>query len=125
MKKAFNKIAVLCLCAALLFGLASCRVIQPKDFPDVNFVPPFAEVLEETPSHILMEVSVIPMMQLIQFFELAILYSGSQEMSREDTQEDYWSYTGTYGDNRVLRITMRDAGEIVQIFVRFLDELID
>lgn len=123
MKKALKKILPLCLCAALLFGLASCREVAEKPFQDINFIPDYADVKEETAGYILMEVQGYTLEQVIQFYELAILYAGSQQLARDDTQDGYWSYTGTYGEGRTLRITLRDTGEQIQILVGYLEEM--
>jgi len=41
-----------------------------------------------------------------------------------EAREGYWSYTGSYPGNRVLRVTIRYIeDDTMQIFVRFLDEL--
>jgi len=129
MKKNFGKIFALCLCAALLFGLAACREFEVIDFDLINLVPHNAQVLEASDGHKIMEINNVsalypaPMDSLIEFYELVFLRVGSKEIKRE-AEEGYWSYTGSYPGNRVLRVTIRYMeGDTMLIFVRFLDEL--
>ena len=118
-----KKFLVLCLCAALLFTLASCRDVAEKPFGDVQFIPGAATVIEQSPGHIVMEIADVAFEDVIRFYELAILTAGAQEITRDSTDDGFWSYTGVYGENRVLQITMRDGAEKVQILIGFVDEM--
>jgi len=123
-----KKIIPLCLCAVLMLTLASCRGVAQQDLKNINFIPDIATIQEQTPGHIFMEAEGATLEQVIQYYELAILYAGARELARDDTQEGFWSYTGIYEErstheNRRLRITLRDMGEKITILVTYLDEM--
>ncbi|MDR2687501.1 MAG: hypothetical protein LBB75_07090 [Oscillospiraceae bacterium] len=118
-----KKITPLCLCALLVFTLASCRGVAEKPFADVNFIPGYATIISQTPGHVVMEAQGVTLKQVIEFYELAIAYAGAQQLERDDTRDGYWSYTGTYDEGRTLQITIRDTGGTLQILVGHLDEV--
>jgi hypothetical protein len=118
-----KKIIPLCLCAALLLTLASCRGVAEKPFAEISFIPNHAIVKEESPGHVIMEAPAGTFAQTVQFYEMALLFVGAQQIRRDDTSEDYWFYSGSYGDDYVVNISIRDAADKVQILVGYLNEM--
>lgn len=118
-----KKIVPLALCAVLMLLLAACRGVAEKPFADVNFVPDYASIKDQSPGHVVLEVDSGTFDEVVQFYRMSLLYVGAQQISLDDTQEGFWMYAGTYGDNNVLNITVRDSGDKIQILVAFVNEM--
>ena len=118
-----KKIIPLCLCAVLLFSLASCREINPRPIDEINFKPDFARVIEESPGHILLEAWGATFEQVLEYYEWALRYVGAEQSRPEEKTETYWAYTGAYGEGRMVKIVVRDMGSRIQILVGYADEI--
>ena len=119
-----KKIISACLCAALLsLALASCRGVAEIPFDVSNFIPEAATVEELSAAHAIYEISGVTLQQTVEYYEVALAFVGSKQLMLNDTSEDFWDYTGTYGEKHVVRITMRATGDKVRVLVNYLDEM--
>jgi len=118
-----KRIIPLCLCAAMLFCLAACRGVAEKPFDEHYFIPHEAIVLEQSEAHVILEIPGVTLRQAVEYYELALAFVGSEQIRLNDTDEDFWDYTGTYGEKHVVRITMRVMEGKIRVLVNYLDEL--
>lgn len=117
-----KKLIPIALSVVLLFALAGCRVAS---FDTANFIPPFATVVEQSPGHLVLEAQRRPTTfeQAVEFYELPLHFLGAQQVELDDTRDDFWSYTGTYGDGNTIRIIISTTGDFIRILVSFTDEM--
>jgi len=113
----------LCLCAALLFALASCRGVAERPFKVSDFIPEGATVTDQSAGHAVVELPGVTLQRAVQYYELALAFVGSQQIRLDDADENFWDYTGTYGEKHVVRITMRASEGTVRVLVNYLDEI--
>ena len=118
-----KKIIPLCLCAVLLFSLAACREINPRPINEIKFKPDFAQVIEESPGHLLLEAQGVTFGYVLEYYQMALLTVGAKQSRPEEKTENYWAYTGVYGDGRTVKVVVRDLGSKIQILVGYADEI--
>jgi len=118
-----KKIIPLCLCAVLALGLAACRGVAEKPF-DVNFfIPRGASVIEQMPGHTVLEIRNNPFELVVESYERALLLAGMQQVELDDTNDAFWTYTGTYEGNLTLKISIRDGDGKVRVLLDYFDEM--
>jgi len=113
----------LCLCAMLFFALGACRGVAEKPFDVSDFIPGAASVIERSAGHAILEIPYAELQPVVEFYEVALAFVGSQQIKLDDTSEDFWAYTGTYGENHIIKIMIRASEKKVSILVNYLDEM--
>ena len=118
-----KKILPLCLCAALLIALASCRGVADKPFSVNMFIPGYATVSEQTPVYVAMDTknNSVTIEQAIDFYKDALSQIGAQQTSLEE-HESAWMYEGVYAGEKRITVSIRRTEDYVNIFVSFMDE---
>jgi len=118
-----KKIVPLCLCAVLLFALASCRGVAERPFNASDFISESATVVEQSAAHVILDFYGVTLKAVVDFYELRLAFVGSKQIRLDDTDEKFWDYTGTYGEKHVIKITMRVAEDRIRVMINYLDEL--
>jgi len=119
-----KKIMILCLCAVLLFALAACRGLAVRSFRAENFIPGFANVVEQSPGHLALDTEnkAASFEEAVAFYEQALAAIGAQQ-TRLVAFDARWDYKGTYGDGKEITVSIADQGSYIYIFVAFLGEI--
>jgi len=118
-----KRIIPLCLCAVLLLTLASCRGVAERPFAVSDFIPHGATVTDQSAGHAVVELQGVTLEQVVEFYELRLAFVGSEQLRLNDADENFWDYTGTYGEKHVIKITIRATEATVRVLVNYLDEM--
>jgi len=107
----------------MLFGLASCRGVAERPFDVSDFVPHGATVTDRSAGHAVVELQGATLQQVVEFYELRLAFVNSQQIRLNDAEENFWDYTGIYGEKHVIKITIRATGDTVRVLINYLDEM--
>ena len=123
-----KKFIPLCLCAALLVSLAACRDVVEKPFNVYDFIPATnatvtVTVEEQSEGHALLEIEGSTLQKVVEYYELALAFVHSEQIRLNDADENFWDYTGTYGEKHIVKIAARVNGDSIRVLVNYLDEM--